>query len=185
MPRCRPACAALVLSCLPAFAAQAAVVLSPAECEVWARELGFAASVAAHDAAAFAEHVDPGAVFGAGRERQARGREAVVARWAGIVAGRDATIVWYPERTTVGGAPGIAWSEGPSLVIAHPGTDAETFTLGRFHSVWRRGEDGAWRVLYDDGVDLGPATPAQVEAFRAGRRDACPARAADGALTTP
>ena len=70
--------ALLVLSCLPAFAAQAAVVLSPAECEVWARELGFAASVAAHDAAAFAEHVDPGAVFGAGRERQARGREAVV-----------------------------------------------------------------------------------------------------------
>lgn len=185
MTRCRLACIVLVLACLPQATAQTALVLSPDECEVWARELDFAASVAAHDAAAFAEHVDPGAVFGAGRERQARGREAVVARWAAIIAGRDLTIAWYPERTTVGGVAGIAWSEGPSLVIAHPGTDAETFTLGRFHSVWHRGEDGVWRVLYDDGIDLGPATPAQVAAFRAARREACPARTADGAMTTP
>lgn len=184
MSRCRLACASLALACLPLTGAQAAVALSPDECEVWARELDFAASVAAHDAAAFAEHVDPGAVFGAGRAQQTRGREAVAARWAGIVAGKDLTIAWYPERTTVGGVAGIAWSEGPSLVIAHPGTDAEAFTLGRFHSVWRRGEDGVWRVLYDDGIDLGPATPAQVEAFRAARREPCPAQAADGAMTT-
>lgn len=155
--------------------AEAAVSLSPAECEVWARELDFAASVAHHDAAAFADHVDPGAVFGAGRERQARGSDAVVARWAGIVEGKAVTIAWYPERTTVGDVAGIAWSEGPSLVIEHPGTDAETFTLGRFHSVWRRGEDGIWRVLFDDGLDRGPADADQVRAFHAGRREACPA----------
>lgn len=184
MSRRRFAIAVPALLCLPISLAQAGVALSPAECEVWTRELGFAAAVAAHDAAAFAEHVDPGAVFGAGRERQARGREAVVARWAGIVAGEDVTIEWHPERTTVGGVPGIAWSEGPSLVIEHPGTEAARYSLGRFHSVWRRGEDGVWRVLYDDGIDLGPATPAQVEAFRAGRREACPAQAADTAMTT-
>lgn len=166
------ACAALLF---PFAAAAAPAALSPAECEVWARELDFAASVARHDAAAFADHVDAGAVFGAGRERQARGRDAVVARWAGIVEGKAVTIEWYPERTTVGGVAGIAWSEGPSLVIEHPGTDAETFTLGRFHSVWRRGEDGVWRVLFDDGIDRGPADAEQVRAFRAGRREACPA----------
>jgi len=185
MPRSSFVCVAFVLCCLSTTSARAAVALSPQECEVWARELGFAASVAAHDAAAFADHIDPGAVFGAGRERQARGREAVAARWAGIVAGKDVTIAWYPERTTVGGVPGIAWSEGPSLVIEHPGTDAARYTLGRFHSVWRRGEDGVWRVLYDDGIDLGPATPAQVEAFRAARREACPAQAAGDAITAP
>lgn len=172
--------AILLALALPASgAAQAAVALSPAECEVWARELGFAAAVARHDAAAFADHIDPGAVFGAGRERQARGREAVVERWAGIVAGKALTIAWYPERTTVGGVADIAWSEGPSLTIAQPGTGEARYTLGRFHSVWRRDAAGVWRVLYDDGIDLGPATPAQVEAFHAARREACPARTAD------
>lgn len=166
---------AVLVMLLSPLAADASAALSPAECEVWARELDFAASVARHDAAAFADHIDPGAVFGAGRERQARGRDAVVARWAGIVEGKAVTIEWYPERTTVGGAAGIAWSEGPSLIVEHPGTDAEIFTLGRFHSVWRRGEDGVWRVLFDDGIDRGPADADQVRAFRAGRRETCPA----------
>ena len=60
-----------------------------------------------------------------------------------------------------------------------PGTGEARYTLGRFHSVWRRDAAGVWRVLYDDGIDLGPATPAQVEAFHAARREACPARTAD------
>lgn len=40
--------------------------LTAAECEVWARELGFARSVAEHDAATFASHLHPGAAFGSG-----------------------------------------------------------------------------------------------------------------------
>lgn len=155
--------------------ARAAGPHSPAECEVWARELGFARAVAEHDAAAFAEHIAPGAVFGAGGERQRRGRDAIAQAWAGIVEGREITIEWYPTRTTVGGEAGIAWSQGPSLVVLAPGTDRAEYRLGRFHSVWRRGEDGVWRVLFDDGVEGVPATPEQVRAFREGRREACPA----------
>ena len=155
--------------------ARAAGPHSPAECEVWARELGFARAVAEHDAAAFAEHIASGAVFGAGSERQRRGRDAIAQAWAGIVEGREITIEWYPTRTTVGGEAGIAWSQGPSLVVLAPGTDRAEYRLGRFHSVWRRGEDGVWRVLFDDGVEGVPATPEQVRAFREGRRETCPA----------
>jgi hypothetical protein len=50
--------------------------LSASECEVWARELGFARSVAEHDAAAFAGFVAEGAVFGAKRPNPRRGRAA-------------------------------------------------------------------------------------------------------------
>lgn len=160
---------------LPAAVSAASGAHSPAECEVWARELGFARSVATHDADAFAEHLHAGAVFGAGSERQHRGREAIVRAWAGIVEGRALTIEWYPTRTTVGGEDGIAWSQGPSLVVLNPGTERAEYRLGGFHSVWRRGEDDIWRVLFDDGIESAPATPEQVRAFRQGRRDACPA----------
>lgn len=155
----------------PAFAA----AHSPVECEVWARELGFARSVATHDAEGFAEHVHAGAVFGAGSERQYRGREAIARAWADIVEGRRLTIEWYPTRTTVGGEDGIAWSQGPALVVRHPGTAQAEYRFGGFRSVWRRGEDGVWRVLFDDGIESVPATPEQVRAFREARRDACPA----------
>ena len=45
--------------------APSAAMAGKAECEVWARETSFAHSVAAHDPAAFREHLDEGAVFGA------------------------------------------------------------------------------------------------------------------------
>lgn len=148
---------------------------APAECEVWTRELSFACTVADHDPAAFADHVAAGAVFGAGRARQTRGREAIVARWGGIIEGRHVTIEWYPVRTTIGGVDGIAWSEGPSLVIENPGSADANYSLGSYRSVWHRDPDGVWRVLFDDGSDSAPATPEQVQAFRAGRLEACPA----------
>lgn len=151
-----------------------ATAFSIEECAVWARELSFADSVARHDAAAFAEHVEPGAVFGAGGDARSRGRDAIVERWRRIIEGRQVTIEWYPTQTTVGGVDGIAWSEGPALVITDPGTPQQTYRLGRFRSVWRRGEDGTWRVLFDDGDEARPATDEEVRAFRAGRRDTCP-----------
>lgn len=110
-------CIALLPPCTALSAGQGAEPVaapghSPAECEVWARELSFARTVAEHDAAGFAAHLEPGAVFGAGRARQSRGREAIAARWAAIVEGRALTIEWYPVRTTVGGVDGIAGRRG-------------------------------------------------------------------------
>ena len=40
-------------------AARAEARMSKAECEVWNRELSFSRTVEAHDAAAFANHVEP------------------------------------------------------------------------------------------------------------------------------
>jgi ketosteroid isomerase-like protein len=162
-----------VAACLQAAPTQAAG-FSIEECAVWTRELSFADTVARHDAEAFAEHVEPGAVFGVGTDARSRGRDAIVERWRRIIEGKRLTIEWYPTQTNVGGADGIAWSEGPALVITDPGTPAERYQLGRFRSVWRRGEDGAWRVLFDGGDEPRPATAEEARAFRAGRRDTCP-----------
>jgi ketosteroid isomerase-like protein len=148
--------------------------MGPAECEVWARELSFAQSVADHDATAFALHLETGAAFGASQPQPTRGREAIARRWAGIIEGKRIRLSWYPTRTTMGSADDVAWSSGPSLFEDLDPKATQRFRIGAFHSVWHRGADGVWRVLFDDGVDPRPATEAEATAFREGRRTACP-----------
>ena len=155
----------------PAAMPQPMPALSSSECAVWMRELSFAHAVAEHDATAFAEHLDPQAAFGASRPQPQRGRAVISSEWTGIVAGKEGKLEWYPTRVTIAGRPDIAWSSGPSLFEDLTPGATQRFHIGAFRSVWARGEDGVWRVLFDDGAPARPATDEQVAAFRNGRRD--------------
>ena len=149
--------------------------LSPAECEVWMRELSFARSVAEHDAAAFAAHLETGTAFGAGLVEPTRGRDAVVSSWAGLIEGKGLKLSWYPTRTTIAAAaPGIAWSTGAALFESTDHKAPQRYRLSTYQSVWQRGQDGLWRVLFDGGTPPVVASQADVEAFHAGRREQCP-----------
>lgn len=155
---------------LPLQAAES-IASDAARCAVWARELGFAQSVADHDAKAFAEHLHPNAVFGVGN-KPTRGRDAITGEWTGIIDGSAVKLEWYPAIVTVGGDGATAYSSGPAL-FEDPKTGATS--LSRFGSVWQRGTDGVWRVIFDDGTRSAPADAAAVKAFREGRRTDCPA----------
>jgi len=148
--------------------------MSAEECQVWARELSFAQSVAEHDAVAFASHLEPQAAFGASGPEPTRGRELIAKRWAGIVEGKRFKLSWYPTRTTIGGVGDIAWSSGPSLFEDADPKAEHRYRIGAFNSVWHRGADGVWRVLFDDGVEPRPVGEAEAMAFRDGRRTTCP-----------
>jgi len=146
----------------------------PARCEVWARELGFARSVADHDVDAFADHVHADAVFGPTTPEPAHGREAVVRQWDGLIAGKGVRLYWYPAKVVAAGTGGHAWSTGPALYDDPSPTAKHRYRLGRFNSVWHRDGDGAWRVLFDDGDAPQPASEDQAAAFHAGRIETCP-----------
>ncbi|HZX80786.1 MAG TPA: DUF4440 domain-containing protein [Lysobacter sp.] len=165
------------LGLVPLLAATAAAPpppepLSADECAVFMRELSFARSVAEHDEAAFARHIAPDAVFGVGSPRPQRGREAIANGWARIVRGDGIRLEWYPARTTVSGD--LAWSTGPALTEVQ-GPDGPRLQMSTFQSVWRRGGDGVWQVVFDGGTPPRPADAAAAEAFRATRPIACPA----------
>ena len=170
----------LPLLCIAAVAAAAEPPATPvarmyaAECEVWARELSFAQSVADHDAAAFAAHLEADAAFAAESPQPQRGRDVIASRWAGLIEGKTLLLSWYPTRTTIGGVAGVAVSSGPALFEdVRPGADPH-YRIGAFHSVWHKGADGVWRILFDDGIDPQPASDAGGAAFRVGRKPACP-----------
>jgi ketosteroid isomerase-like protein len=160
----------------PAAGAAAPPQLSADECAVWARELGFARALAEHDAAGFAAFVHPQAAFGAGRPQPTRGREAIAAEWAGLIAGKGLRLRWYPQRVTIGGVGDVAWSTGPALYQRlEPGAQPR-YLIGQYQSVWHRDGDGVWRILFDDGIAPRPATEAEAMAFERGRREDCPRR---------
>ena len=161
----------------PAFAQMKdrppAPTFSADECAVWARELSFADSVAQHDAKAFADHVHAGAVFSAKSPQPLRGRDAILQRWAKIIDGTGLKLSWYPTSVVIGGEGNIALSSGPALYESPDPKEAGKASLGGFQSTWHKGADGAWRVLFDDGIEPKPATEADIAAFRAGRKS-CP-----------
>lgn len=147
--------------------------LGAAECEVWVREASFAKSVEDRDPAAFASHLDEGAVFGAKSPQPQRGRDAIVAAWGGIIDGSALELRWYPTMVAIDGSGQLAYSSGPAL-YARAGEAGPDYRMGAFQSIWRRGGDGAWRVVFDDGIRPQPATAEQVEAFRKGQGAPCP-----------
>lgn len=160
--------AAAQTAAAPAASAPPPIVHSAAECVVWRRELSFARSVEAHDAAAFAAHLHPGAVFNAGSRRPLRGASSVAQAWAEIVEGKEFVLRWRPGVVNIGGDANVALSRGPfyseDLTAAEP---KERFRVGFFHSVWLRdASSGEWRILFD-GPDGAPRPVASLEEARA------------------
>ena len=111
--------------------------------EVMAVERAFAASMADRDFASFTAFLSEEAVFLAG-PRTLTGKEAVAAAWRPFFEGPAAPFSWQPERVEVLATGRLALSIGP--VHDPSGTQVGTFT-----SVWRREDDGAWRVVFDKG----------------------------------
>ena len=146
-------------------------------CAVWEGETGFARSVAEHDAVAFAQYLDPGAVFIGGDDSAMHGRDAVAAGWSGLIEGKGLLMRWYPDAVDVSADGKLALSRGPFLIDNPALPDDRRYRIGRFISVWRKSDDGQWRVAFDGGGGNRPvpATPAEADALAAARR-ACPYR---------
>jgi cyclase len=122
--------------------------------DVRAAETAFARTMATRDHAAFTAMLADEAVF-FGSQRILRGRSAVSEGWRPFFDGHQAPFAWAPERIEVLDSGTLALSSGP---VFDPG-GART---GTFNSVWRRGDDGRWRIVFDSGCPpCAPPAPAR------------------------
>jgi ketosteroid isomerase-like protein len=163
----------LLALCIGATQARA---MTPGECEVWASELAFAESVAAHDEGAFASFLHPDAVFSAATQAPIRGKANIAENWRGIVQGEPLGLRWRPGRVTVGANPNIALSHGPYYLESHHGGAETSYAVGTYTSVWVRSSRRApWRVLFDraDAAPVEVATLAEAEAHLDSAPSAC------------
>ena len=151
----------------------AGVAMTPEDLrqEVICAETGFSRSAEARDREAFLSFLHADARFVSGRV--SRGREAVLDAWSSILTGTGPAIRWRPMIVEVTEDGLLALSRGPfrTVQIDEDGNSVETW--GHFNSVWQRGEDGRWRVLFDVGGDVG-MTPTDEEIAALAAEPDCP-----------
>jgi ketosteroid isomerase-like protein len=135
--------ALLVLPVLVASGSEAARIGAALEAQVRATEIAFAKTMSDRDHGAFIRFLDEEAVFFSG-DRALRGAEIVAAAWSRFYEGEDAPFSWAPEAVSVLESGTLGLSSGPVF-------DPEGKRIGTFNSVWRRGADGAWKVVFDRG----------------------------------
>lgn len=137
----------------PATAAASAVeanLTGPNAAEVAEVERAFAKTMADRDLEAFKSFLHPDTVWFSGPGGSAlHGRDAVVAEWSKFYEGPDAPFAWAPDRVAVMDGGDLAMSMGP--VFSPDGKQTARFT-----SVWRRGEDGRWLIVFDKGEPSAP-----------------------------
>ena len=114
--------------------------------EVRSTELAFARSMADRDFAAFGALIADEAVFLNGG-KPLRGKAAVLEHWKRFFAASAPPFSWRPDLVEVLPSGHLAHSEGP---VSAP--DGRVFA--RFYSTWRRGADGAWRIVFDNGHEV-------------------------------
>jgi ketosteroid isomerase-like protein len=113
--------------------------------QVRAAENAFADTMAKRDLKAFATYLDDDAVFFGGKDAL-RGKAAVVEGWKAFFDGPNAPFSWTPESVEVLESGALAHSSGPVY-------DPQGKRVAIFNSIWRRGDDGRWRVVFDKGCD--------------------------------
>jgi uncharacterized protein (TIGR02246 family) len=106
-------------------------------------EAAFAKTMADRDHRAFTSFLAEDAVFfGPGSVQ--RGKESVASAWKPFFEGQQAPFSWAPGSVEVLEGGDLGFSSGP--VFSPAGQ-----RVGTFNSVWRKGKDGAWRIIFDNG----------------------------------
>ena len=102
-------------------------------------ERAFAGAFTARDLERFGTFLDEDAVFLGPAGSVLRGKAEILAGWKGYFEG-EPPFSWYPTISQVSGDLGL--SQGP--VLSPSGE-----WLANFSSVWRRQEDGTWKIVFD------------------------------------
>jgi ketosteroid isomerase-like protein len=149
----------LLLVLLTPGAAAADETISELAAQLRETERAFAATVRDKDLEAFASYLAEGAVFAAGETL--RGREAILAGWAGLFAPEAPVLAWEPCVAEVEASGRIGFTRGPYWFEEPPGSSPEGAEVpqGTFFSVWERQAGGAWKIILDTGTPPEPGPP--------------------------
>ena len=130
--------------------------------DVRCREIGFSQAAEAGDAERFASFIDDDARFVG--NSVLHGPAAVAEAWAVFFEDEGPSIKWRPQFVEVLEDGNLALTRGPFRVVGQDEAGDTVERWGTFNSVWRRQEDGTWKVVFDAGS---PASEPPAEDVRA------------------
>jgi ketosteroid isomerase-like protein len=126
----------------------AAAVAGPAD-EVRCREIGFSKSIENRDLEAFRSFLDADARFVS--DRPLRGIEEIASSWSIFIPADAPRIKWRPQFVEVLEDGSLALTRGPYRYTTKDEAGEELVFWGTFNSVWRKQDDGSWKVVFDAG----------------------------------
>ncbi len=144
-----------ILRCMKRIATATTLVflsttaLADAVAEVRCLEIGFSKAAESRDLEAFAAFLDEDARFVS--RSVMRGAAEITAAWQVFFAEDGPAIRWRPAFVEVLDDGSLALTRGPYRVISRDEDGATVEQWGTFNSVWRRQDDGSWRVVFDAG----------------------------------
>jgi len=144
MKSARLSTAAALITLLASAGGHAAETNADLQAQVRDTERAFAKTMADRDHAAFTSFVSDEAVFFSGPKTVLRGRKAVADAWKRFYEGPKAPFSWEPESVEVLDSGTLGLSSGPVR-------DLEGNRIGTFSSIWRRGPDRKWTIVFDKG----------------------------------
>ena len=111
--------------------------------QVRALEVAFAHTMEMRDFELFQSYIASNAIF-FGDEGVMRGRDAVASGWRSFFDGDTAPFSWTPNQVEVLESGTLAHSSDPVF-------DAEGVQFASYNSIWRRDDQGRWKVIFDKG----------------------------------
>ena len=105
-------------------------------------EIAFAKTMADRDHAAFTRFLADDTIW-LGRSVM-RGSQQVAESWKRFYEGKEAPFSWEPERVEVNDSGTLGLSTGPVR-------DPAGKRIGTYNSIWRRGPEGRWTIIFDNG----------------------------------
>jgi ketosteroid isomerase-like protein len=131
--------------------------------DVRCREIGFSKAAESRDAESFSSFIDDDARFVSNSVTS--GPKAITEAWAGFFADDGPLIKWRPQFVEVLKDGKLALTRGPYRMIAKDPEGNTVEGWGTFNSIWRRQDDGEWKVVFDAGNPAGAAPSAEVQAL--------------------
>jgi ketosteroid isomerase-like protein len=128
--------------------------------DVRCREVGFSRSVETKDIAAFQSFIDADARFVGGAVN--RGAADITTAWGVFFSDDAPKMKWRPQIIEVLADATLALSRGPYRMIVQGPDGTKTERWGTFNSVWRKQDDGSWKVVFDAGNESDEAPPEEI-----------------------
>jgi len=128
--------------------------------DVRCHEVGFSRSVETKDIAAFQAFIDADARFVSGTVT--RGIADISTAWGVFFSDNAPKMKWRPQFIEVLDDGTLALSRGPYRMIVQGPDGTVTEHWGTFNSVWRKQDDGSWKIIFDAGNESDEAPPEEI-----------------------
>jgi ketosteroid isomerase-like protein len=108
---------------------------------------------------AFTALLDTDTVFVSESGPPARGHEAVRHKWAVFFDPKGPSLTWEPYEGEVGSQGDLGYTRGKFLFQGKDEAGKPVTERGEYLTIWRKQQDGSWRVVVDSSL---PAADAKV-----------------------